>query len=560
MTSRWVEAKGGGVQVIDLSTEHIIASARLLLAAMALLALQQDPTLPANLFLIVYLVFAVLAACVAVLIPTGRAWQLVTHLLDIAASAILMRLMEDSASPFFLFITFILLSATLRWGWLGVLLTAGPAGLQFVILAIVVIMDPEPQKAADGELIRVIIQAAYFLVLVIMLGFVGVYRQRSQERFAKLAAWPALENAAKDEPTLRNVLGHAASVITANKIIVAWEQEDKPYFNLSIWEDGRYEHERELNADGVSQLVADELHNSIFMATRGTSTKVLTSRGVVHLHSPVYSAVLEARHVMHRVVAAPFVQGPFKGRVFAVDCRSLNDGLLPLIEIIAYRVGIELEHHFLIQESLDAAKAKERIQHAGEVHDGLLQSLTAASLHLKVASRQSHGKLHHQLDMVSEIITAEQRRVRSLVDSMRPKPERRKAFRLSSDGQRMLREIGRRWHCKTDFAVTPPDATVGTELGEQLYLIFAETIANAVRHGQAGRVAIDIHQNHDSLDLHMDDDGKGFSGLSGDYDQASLEAQKIGPASLCERVKTLKGELRLATSTRGSQLQIRLPM
>ena len=124
----------------------------------------------------------------------------------------------------------------------------------------------------------------------------------------------------------------------------------------------------------------------------------------------------------------------------------------------------------------------------------------------------------------------------------------------------MLSEIGRRWHCKTPFAVTPPDATIRIELGEQLYLIFAETIANAVRHGQAGRVAIDIHHNRDSLELRMDDDGNGFSGLSGEYDHASLEVQRIGPASLCERVKTLRGELRLATSSRGTQLQIRLPM
>ena len=263
---------------------------------------------------------------------------------------------------------------------------------------------------------------------------------------------------------------------------------------------------------------------------------------------------------MHKVVAAPFAQGPFKGHVFAVNCRSLNDGLLPLIDIIAYRVGIELERHLLLQESLDAALAMERIRHAGEVHDGLLQSLTAASLHLKAASRQLDGKLRHQLDLVGEIITAEQRRVRRLVDSMRLKPERMTPFRLASDGQRMLSEIGRRWNCKTPFAVTPPDATIRTELGKQLYLIFSETIANAVRHGKADRVAIDIHHNRNSLELRMDDDGNGFPGLLGEYDLASLEAQGIGPSSLCERVKTLRGELRLATSARGTQLQIRLPI
>ena len=559
MASQRIISKAEDVQLFDLSTEQVIAYARLLLAGIAL-AFYLVPTQPAYRFLVAYLVFAALAVCVSHLGPTGTVWQLLTHLLDIAASAILVRLTDGSTSPFLVFFTFILLSATLRWNWRGVLLTAGPAGLQFVILAFLALVDPEPLIIADDELNRIITLGTYFVVLGVMLGFVGAYRQRSEDRFAKLAAWPAFEDVAADKPTLRNMLGHAASVISAKTIIVVWEQKNDPYFNLCTWENDRYDHDRELTADAVPQMVAGELANSTFMATSGDSKKVLTSRGVVHLRSPVYSDYLKASHLMHRVVAAPIAQGPFRGHVFAVNCRSLNDGLLPLIDIIAYRTGIELERHFLLQESLEAAKAKERIRHAGEVHDGLLQTLTAASLHLKAASRQTQGALHHQLELVGEIITVEQRRVRGLVDSMRSMPEQRKAFRLSSDGQRMLSEIGNRWDCMTQLAVTPPDATVRIELGEQLYLIFAETIANAVRHGQAGSVAIDIHHNRDSLELYMDDDGNGFSGLSGNYDQASLEAQRIGPVSLCERVKILDGELRLATSARGSQVTIRLPI
>ncbi|MDH3673605.1 MAG: histidine kinase [Gammaproteobacteria bacterium] len=559
MASQRIISKAEDVQLFDLSTEQVIAYARLLLAGIAL-AFYLVPTQPAYRFLVAYLVFAALAVCVSHLGPTGTVWQLLTHLLDIAASAILVRLTDGSTSPFLVFFTFILLSATLRWNWRGVLLTAGPAGLQFVILAFLALVDPEPLIIADDELNRIITLGTYFVVLGVMLGFVGAYRQRSEDRFAKLAAWPAFEDVAAEKPTLRNMLDHAASVISAKTIIVVWEQKNDPYFNLCTWENDQYDHDRELTADAVPQMVAGELANSTFMATSGDSKKVLTSRGVVHLRSPVYSDYLRASHLMHRVVAAPIAQGPFRGHVFAVNCRSLNDGLLPLIDIIAYRTGIELERHFLLQESLEAAKAKERIRHAGEVHDGLLQTLTAASLHLKAASRQTQGALHHQLELVGEIITVEQRRVRGLVDSMRSMPEQRKAFRLSSDGQRMLSEIGNRWDCMTQLAVTPPDATVRIELGEQLYLIFAETIANAVRHGQAGSVAIDIHHNRDSLELYMDDDGNGFSGLSGNYDQASLEAQRIGPVSLCERVKILDGELRLATSARGSQVTIRLPI
>ena len=47
------------------------------------------------------------------------------------------------------------------------------------------------------------------------------------------------------------------------------------------------------------------------------------------------------------------------------------------------RIGIELEHYALRLQLADTVSAMERVRVARDLHDGILQSLTAAGLQLK---------------------------------------------------------------------------------------------------------------------------------------------------------------------------------
>jgi signal transduction histidine kinase len=133
-------------------------------------------------------------------------------------------------------------------------------------------------------------------------------------------------------------------------------------------------------------------------------------------------------------------------------------------------------------------------------------------------------------------------------------------FALANACEGVLAELSAYWRCETPLRVVPSDARVSAVVAKELWLILAEAIANAVKHGGATRVAVDLEQTADALVISLSDNGNGFRGLTGDYSDGALVAKHARPRFLCDRVKTMRGNLRLSTSAAGVRLQIQLPL
>src|SRR6516164_921234 len=171
--------------LFNASTERIIAEGRLLLCALATLAILFEPTQPAQyvpvvaLTLMGYLAFsAILVALTRYRFLSQRTRQAI-HLVDVVIISILLCLTEGPASPFFVFFTFALLAATLRWQWQAVVATA--AALTGVLLF---------TGTKDIDLDTAIIRGAYLIVAGGMLAYVSAFYKLSRDRFAMLAPWP----------------------------------------------------------------------------------------------------------------------------------------------------------------------------------------------------------------------------------------------------------------------------------------------------------------------------------------------------------------------------------
>src|SRR3990172_4980417 len=113
-----------------LRAERLIATGRVVLAALSLLAVYLDPSTPAThapatyFLLLGYLAYALLVALVVWLAPVPPVrLGLVTHVLDLLLFCLLTYLTEGPTSPFFTFFTFSIVGATLRWQWRGALWT-----------------------------------------------------------------------------------------------------------------------------------------------------------------------------------------------------------------------------------------------------------------------------------------------------------------------------------------------------------------------------------------------------------------------------------------------------
>lgn len=205
-----------------------------------------------------------------------------------------------------------------------------------------------------------------------------------------------------------------------------------------------------------------------------------------------------------------------------------------------------------------------RLRLARELHDGILQALTAARLKLRGAAATATGAQRQKLVDITNLLDEEQRRVRLFVDASRNEdqvgrdsPQTKSAV---SDLKALATHLEKLWNCAIELRMPERKAEIPSVLHPPLNAIIAESVANAVMHGRAKKIAVTVGKTGGSLSLTIKDDGKGLPKRRGRFAHDRLVAENIGPNSLRARVTELGGQICLATSQRGVELQIELPI
>src|SRR5262249_36252557 len=138
----------------------------------------------------------------------------------------------------------------------------------------------------------------------------------------------------------------------------------------------------------------------------------------------------------------------------------------------------------------EATAARERARLTRDLHDGILQSLTAAGLQLSLLANEKGEDALSRLDLIKQLLKDEQVRIRNFVQQTLPRLPSRSDVALGGELQQILSETGRQWNCRTSLSVDPQDTRVSSHLGAQLSLMVREAISNAVRHGGASSVEV----------------------------------------------------------------------
>jgi len=328
-----------------------------------------------------------------------------------------------------------------------------------------------------------------------------------------------------------------------------------------VWKDNVYEHTREI-AEGLDDFLRSKHYsNSIFVTTNVRSGFVDMQSGAARLKPPIINEELIRRFQIRSVGTAPFVGTLCRGRVFILDRGSWGDFLLLLIKFVASRIGMELDRQILQRQTEEAAAARERIRLTRDLHDGILQSLTAARFQLKLLSDgQRDEDAQSRLNTIKQLLNNEQIRIRDFVRQTLPKSDAGTELVLSRDLQRVISELGELWECTTSFSVDPQDARVPAKLGAHLSLMLAEAISNAVRHGGASTIRVGMRKTNEHLAIEIQDNGHGITGSACKYDNKEPADAALGPGSLRGRVVELGGSLDVRSSPLGTELQIRMPL
>jgi signal transduction histidine kinase len=233
------------------------------------------------------------------------------------------------------------------------------------------------------------------------------------------------------------------------------------------------------------------------------------------------------------------VHESFVGWVYIGDVLRLGFYVLILI-------GAVREIRRYQRRAAEAAALSERHRVARDLHDGLAQEL--AYIAVAARSLQTHGPGGVDLDDL--VLAAE----RALVES------REAIHALAGDSDETLaetigaaaRDIARRERAEVELDLAE-DVEVSADVRAALRKIVREAAANAVRHGRASRIAIELRQE-EGVSLKIRDNGKGITA------SANGNGGGYGLQSMRQRAEILGGSFCVMSDPdSGTEIVVTLP-
>ncbi|WP_224984434.1 sensor histidine kinase [Geomonas agri] len=552
-------------------TEHLIATGRVILSTFFLFAVWLDPSEPTRYAATTYgILSGYLGYSLVIGVLTWRqafGWtklHLFTHSIDLLVFACLMFLTTGPNSPFFVYFIFILVCATFRWQWRGTLWTAVAA------MCITLLLAWYPSNLLlnqNFELNRFIIRIAYLAVVAGLLGYFGAYEESMREILAMLSQWPRETLPQEPGADGQGMLGHAAAILRAPRVVLLWEEEEEPWLHLLCWtaEGCHYEWKE---PDVFGEIVADGLEQASFFTRDAGSSHIPvvcnTVAGLQQRYGAPLNAELVRRFDICSACVSPLDGEKISGYLLALDRGQLTPDDLVLGGIVAHEIAARLDHALLLKQLQQGAAADERLRLAHDLHDGLLQSLAGAGLQLVAASRLIESDPAGSRDsimQVQQLLAAEQRDLRMQINDMKPLFSRRKTeeFGLAKRLEELAGRIKRQWEVACSVTCHSPTPRLQRSMAREIYFVVHEALINAVRHAEATTLRAEICFDAQWARITVIDDGRGF-GFQGCYDQDQLSDLKRGPVTLRERIDALNGRLVIDSSERGARLDITLPL
>jgi two-component system, NarL family, sensor kinase len=170
----------------------------------------------------------------------------------------------------------------------------------------------------------------------------------------------------------------------------------------------------------------------------------------------------------------------------------------------------EQQRAALLARALDASN-RERRRIAADLHDGVVQDLTAASLAVAGATRALDGdavdgKTVSVLENATETMRASVGTLRTLLMDFYPADLAARGLAAAlGDLVALARTRGLDARLDVDPSLRPPIAAAGV-----LFLVAQEAMRNAVAHARARQVSIGAGENDSGYWLEVRDDGTGF--------------------------------------------------
>ena len=192
------------------------------------------------------------------------------------------------------------------------------------------------------------------------------------------------------------------------------------------------------------------------------------------------------------------------------------------------------------------AQEEERARVARDLHDEVNQSLTGLLLRLEAVREQAPPELERQLAETKALANQAMRELLSLARQLRPTALDDLGLAAALAGQvEQVRRGGLEAELRTDGDLADLDEDVQLVV----YRVAQEALANAARHSDANRVAVDLRRAGGDVVLEVADDGRGFA-----FEQSE---RGLGIGGMRERALLVGAELTIE-SRPGAGTTVRL--
>ena len=227
-----------------------------------------------------------------------------------------------------------------------------------------------------------------------------------------------------------------------------------------------------------------------------------------------------------------------------------------LVELFARHAGIAIDNARLHAQAGRLAVAEERDRIGRDLHDGIIQSLYAVGLSLEDVPdlmAEAPAEATERVDVAIESINLAIRDIRNFIYGLRPE---------SVDGNQVvaglaaLAEEVRHGGLVDVVAELDPEGDPGLDAdsGAELLNLVREALSNAVRHGQARTISIELKPTGVGSTLVITDDGAGFDPAR------QVRAGHHGLANMRARASAVGGRFEIRSAPgEGTRVVVELP-
>jgi signal transduction histidine kinase/ligand-binding sensor domain-containing protein len=204
----------------------------------------------------------------------------------------------------------------------------------------------------------------------------------------------------------------------------------------------------------------------------------------------------------------------------------------------------------------EVEKGRQRI--ASELHDSLGQNLliTKNEIERCLLLPGLQDQCVENLKEISGIISESINDVRQISYNLHPHQLDR--LGLTRAIESMINKVSKSLEITFTQEIDEIDQVIPVEIGIHIYRIIQEGLNNIIRHADAKNVFIKIKESESAVSIIIKDDGVGFNYKK--YAVQQTQTKGLGLAGIAERVKILKGGLKIDTAhKKGTRLMVTIP-